>query len=733
MSGFGLSKTVTANVTPSTIVFFDKVTPTTVGVVFDPNTPETTDTLYVSSVDASTWIWDGSDYVSYNKPSTASTEWYLYGTTIDAGSNKTASIQRSGAIFVNVDSYFYDVRVGRGSGGSSSNTIVGDKCLLSNTTGIRITAVGSGALQSNTASNNTAIGWGSLNFNSSGANNTGFGSEALLRNVTGSNNSGFGYAAGEFLANGSTANTTPQNSVFLGYSTRSLTNNDTNQIVIGYQALGKGSNTVQLGNTSITATYLQGEVNVNPVSGQISRAIINSDNNVGALLSFRTANLPRWAIRKDGNETGSNVGGDLAVRRYDDAGAFIDTPISIKRSTGVVTLNSAYALPTTAPTSGQVLGYLGAGTTQWTTAAGGLTYFTEAQNTASPNATVPVDSLTAVTGTTNGDFAIIPKGSGAILSAIPDGTATGGGKRGAYAIDFQRVRSGSLYVAAASYSTIIGGSNHYIELNDTATIIAGGTSNQTYNTATNCAILGGTGSIIAGGTSSFIISSSSTMTAASYSAIIGGSGNAITGNNSVIAGGNNNNVSGTVSFACGSNQTISGNNNFSAGQYHNNSGQFNACFGMYGASFSHSSRFVLSDRNVADAQGGSQKSNLITTAFTTSTAPVSFTTYNGTAIALVLQNNNSIRFKGMIVARQSGSTNTCAWDFDGIIQRGANAASTTIVGTPTISVITNIPAWGNPTLTANTVTGGLDIKAVGVAATNIKWVATFETVEVIYA
>jgi hypothetical protein len=39
-------------------------------------------------------------------------------------------------------------------------------------------------------------------------------------------------------------------------------------------------------------------------------------------------------------------------------------------------------------------------------AAGGLTYFTEAQNTTAPNATVPVDSLTAVTGTTNGGLSI---------------------------------------------------------------------------------------------------------------------------------------------------------------------------------------------------------------------------------------------------------------------------------------------------------------------------------------
>jgi hypothetical protein len=98
MGGFGIKKDVTANVTPSEIVNFDQLTPTTVGVVFDPDTPQTTDVLYVSSVDASTWIWNGSAYVTYTAPTTASTEWYLYGTTIDAGSNKTANITRSGAV-----------------------------------------------------------------------------------------------------------------------------------------------------------------------------------------------------------------------------------------------------------------------------------------------------------------------------------------------------------------------------------------------------------------------------------------------------------------------------------------------------------------------------------------------------------------------------------------------------------------------------------------------------------
>ena len=73
-------------------------------------------------------------------------------------------------------------------------------------------------------------------------------------------------------------------------------------------------------------------------------------------------------------------------------------------------------------------------------AAGGLTYFTEAQNTTAPNATVPVDSLTAVTATTNGDIAIVPKGTGAFSLAVADNLASGGNKRGTNAVDLQSMQ-----------------------------------------------------------------------------------------------------------------------------------------------------------------------------------------------------------------------------------------------------------------------------------------------------
>jgi hypothetical protein len=48
------------------------------------------------------------------------------------------------------------------------------------------------------------------------------------------------------------------NSVLIGYDARPLTNNSINEIVIGYNAVGNGSNTAQIGNSSITNVNTSG-------------------------------------------------------------------------------------------------------------------------------------------------------------------------------------------------------------------------------------------------------------------------------------------------------------------------------------------------------------------------------------------------------------------------------------------------------------------------------------------
>ncbi|WP_367324744.1 hypothetical protein [Streptomyces sp. HUAS ZL42] len=45
----------------------------------------------------------------------------------------------------------------------------------------------------------------------------------------------------------------------------------------------------------------------------------------------------RWGLQADSTaESGSNVGTDFRVNRYSDSGVFVDSPVFVKRSTGVV-------------------------------------------------------------------------------------------------------------------------------------------------------------------------------------------------------------------------------------------------------------------------------------------------------------------------------------------------------------------------------------------------------------
>jgi len=66
----------------------------------------------------------------------------------------------------------------------------------------------------------------------------------------------------------------------------------------------------------------------------INRFIMSANASIAKIFSFRSGNLPRWAFRVDGTESGANAGADLAIRRYNDAGTYVDSPLFIKRSTG---------------------------------------------------------------------------------------------------------------------------------------------------------------------------------------------------------------------------------------------------------------------------------------------------------------------------------------------------------------------------------------------------------------
>ena len=111
-----------------------------------------------------------------------------------------------------------------------------------------------------TGSNNVGYGANALSQCSIGSDNVAIGSSAVAGSGSGSNNVGVGTNAGRDST--TTFNVTVNNSVFIGYETKALASSQTNQIVIGYQAIGAGSNTATIGNTSIIKTILRGTVNM---------------------------------------------------------------------------------------------------------------------------------------------------------------------------------------------------------------------------------------------------------------------------------------------------------------------------------------------------------------------------------------------------------------------------------------------------------------------------------------
>jgi hypothetical protein len=143
------------------------------------------------------------------------------------------------------------------------NTAIGYQTSYYNTTGYFNNSIGYRALYNNSSGrNNVAIGHQPLLNNAVGSYNVAIGGDSLLSNISGSYNAAYGELSGRFIADGSTELTTINNSVFIGAGTKALADNQTNQIVIGYNAVGLGSNTAVLGNDSITTTALKGNVGI---------------------------------------------------------------------------------------------------------------------------------------------------------------------------------------------------------------------------------------------------------------------------------------------------------------------------------------------------------------------------------------------------------------------------------------------------------------------------------------
>ena len=166
----------------------------------------------------------------------------------------------------------------------SSQTAIGRDAGLGNS-GSNQTAVGVNAGYQNAGNFQTAVGV-NAGYGNLGTDQTAIGHSAGFQN-SGSDNTNIGYFAGTYTT-GTTANTQSTQSVFLGSTTYAGGANRTNQIVIGYNASGIGSNSVVLGNDSILTTALKGFVGIGTTSPTASLHINNTSTSASFLVEDAT-------------------------------------------------------------------------------------------------------------------------------------------------------------------------------------------------------------------------------------------------------------------------------------------------------------------------------------------------------------------------------------------------------------------------------------------------------------
>ena len=185
---------------------------------------------------------------------------YSAGYSSTTGTHWTALGNSAG--YSNTTGNFWTA-IGQSSGRSNTTgsywTALGQYAGYSNTTGNSWTAVGQQAgFHNTTGSYWTAVGQYAGRSNTTGSSWTAVGQNAGYDNTTGSYWTALGQNAARYLADGATGAGSFYNSTYIGTNTKVSANGVTNENVFGYNAVGSGSNTVTIGNSSVTGNYFSG-------------------------------------------------------------------------------------------------------------------------------------------------------------------------------------------------------------------------------------------------------------------------------------------------------------------------------------------------------------------------------------------------------------------------------------------------------------------------------------------
>jgi hypothetical protein len=202
----------------------------------------------------------GSGYTA-NSTFTAAQLVYSSGTV--AGSYPTATIvTNASGVVTSVTLVTY------GTGFTDATTVM-TYASMGAGTGFTVTA----ATLSATGSSNIAIGYQTLLSTTTSGTNIAIGTQSLALNTTGSSNTAIGHAAG--YAGSSNANATGSNNVYVGYYAIGSGTANTNEIVIGSSAIGLGSNSTVIGNSTTTSAKIFGALTLAGSSSTLAAILTN--------------------------------------------------------------------------------------------------------------------------------------------------------------------------------------------------------------------------------------------------------------------------------------------------------------------------------------------------------------------------------------------------------------------------------------------------------------------------
>jgi hypothetical protein len=257
------------------------------------------------------------------------------------------------------------------------------------------------------------------------------------------------------------------------------------------------------------------------------------------------------------------------------------------------------------------------------------------------------------------------------------------------------------------------------------------------------AIADNTNSYGATGTSSIAISSYASASATSSVAIgsstlASGLASIAIGNNAQATGGN----SLAFGYSCGSSgqgSIVIGNMSSASGVMSTAIGNNAQATGNYSVSLGYRATSLQIGKytyasGYFSASGDAQYGKIVLRKTTTDNTPTALTSNAGipdTTNQIILPNDSTYAFTILVVARRTDADNESAgYEFKGVIDRNASAATTALVGPVIKTVLAEDTIAWDCNVTAHTSNGGLSVTVTGETSKSIRWVATVHTTEV---